>query len=62
MLVIHKVGIDLERGEKLLTNSDPEHTISSLCASIGYLRSCPVMHSLFLIFIRASMCLDPCVM
>ena len=61
VLVIHEVGVHLERGYKLLVNIDHEHPISIFCASIESLRCCPVMQSLFLRFIRASMCLDPCV-
>ena len=61
MLVIHKLGIHLERGGELLVNSDPEQPMSSLFASIESLMCCPVMQSIFPRFIRASIRLAPCV-
>ena len=62
MSIIHEEGLNLERGKKLLVNSDLEHPIYSLCASIKYLMCSPAMQSLFPIFIRAGMCLDPFVL
>ena len=59
MLVIHELGMNLDRGEKLLVNSDPDQPISSLCAPIKYPRCCPVMHSLLPRFIKVGMCLEP---
>ena len=44
MSIIHEEGLNLERGKKLLVNSDLEHPIYSLCASIEYLSCSPVMH------------------
>ena len=59
VFVIHEAGVNLRRGEILLENREPENPMSSLCASIEYLRCCPVMQSLFPGFISPRMCLDP---
>ena len=34
VLVIHQVGVHLEREDKLLVNSEPDQPISNLCAYI----------------------------
>ena len=61
MLVIHELGVHLDRRGKLLVNSDSEQTISSVCAYVEYLSCFPVMQYIFLRFIRSSIFLDPCV-
>ena len=62
MLVIHELVMHLVRGKKLLENRYPDQPMSSLWASIESLRCCPVMQLIFPRFIRASMCLHPCVL
>ena len=47
MLVIHKAGVHLRRGDKLLKNIDPDNPISSFWDYIESLMCCPVMKLLF---------------
>ena len=61
MLVIHESGVYLVRGENLLENRDPEQPIPILWYSMSYPRCCPIIQLLFPRFIRASVCLKPCV-
>ena len=59
MLVIHDLGVHLVSGGKLLKNRYPGQPMSSLWDSMESLIFCPVMKSLFLRFMRASICFCP---
>ena len=61
MLVIHDLVIHLVSGGKLLENRYPDQPMMSLWDSMESLRCCTVIQLLFLRFIRASICLHPCV-
>ena len=57
LLVIHEEEVHWRRGHILLDNREPEHPMSSLCASTEYIKCFPVMQSLFPRFISVIMCL-----
>ena len=60
-MVIHELGVHLVRGGNFLENGYPEQPMSCLWSSIEHLRCFPLTQSLFPRFVRASMCLHPCV-
>ena len=58
-LLSMKGGVHFRRGERLLEKINTEYPMSSLWGYIESLRCCPVMQSLFPVFISAIICLEP---
>ena len=61
VLIIRWLVVNLVRGGGLLENRDPEQPMYILWASVESLRCCPVTQSRLPRFIRAIICLYPCV-